>query len=62
PSVAFEVQPLNYRRHPFRSASLHQQQRNEIMKNLFPSVNIFFRFRFQICRLPEPPVPLAASF
>ncbi|WP_277184866.1 hypothetical protein, partial [Caballeronia sp. BR00000012568055] len=34
---------------PFRLASLHQQQRNEIMKNLFIVVNSIFCFRFQIC-------------
>jgi hypothetical protein len=42
PSVALKAQQLNYRHHRFRSASLHQQQRNEIMKNVSLFVNRFF--------------------
>ncbi|MFP3567122.1 hypothetical protein, partial [Paraburkholderia sp. SIMBA_030] len=34
---------------PLRSASLHLQQRNEIMKTLFRFVNNFFRFRLKPC-------------
>jgi hypothetical protein len=34
---------------PLRSASLHQQQRNEIMKNLFRFVNNIFCFRLKRC-------------
>ncbi|MGF6904514.1 hypothetical protein P3T22_005803, partial [Paraburkholderia sp. GAS348] len=34
---------------PLRSASLHQQQRNEIMKALFRFVNNIFRFRLKPC-------------
>jgi hypothetical protein len=56
PSVAFEVQPLNYRRHPFRSASLHQQQRNEIMNNVSLFVNRFFSLPNPLTS-PHRPVP-----
>jgi len=40
------VKPLNYR---LLSALLRQQQRNEIMKNLFRFVNLFFASPLKSC-------------
>jgi hypothetical protein len=39
---------------------LRQQQRNEIMKNLFRFVNTFFALPLESCRPTEPPVSAAA--
>ncbi|WP_235008048.1 hypothetical protein, partial [Caballeronia humi] len=44
-----------------RSASLHQQQRNEIMKNLFPFVNKFFAFASKLTDLGDRLFPSRPS-
>ncbi|MGA3251134.1 MAG: hypothetical protein ABSD12_23765, partial [Paraburkholderia sp.] len=45
---------------PLRSASLHQQQRNEIMKNLFRLVNNIFLLSLKTLLTLRPLVPAAA--
>ncbi|MFM0338628.1 hypothetical protein [Paraburkholderia fungorum] len=45
---------------PLRSASLHQQQRNEIMKNLFRLVNNFFSLSLKTLLTLRPLVSAAA--
>jgi hypothetical protein len=45
---------------PFRSASLHQQQRNEIMKNLFRFVNNIFSLSLKTLLTLRPLVSAAA--
>ncbi|MFM0159258.1 hypothetical protein, partial [Paraburkholderia sediminicola] len=47
---------------PLRSASLHQQQRNEIMKNLFRFVNNIFSLSLKTLLTLRPPVSAAAPF
>ncbi|WP_208866280.1 hypothetical protein, partial [Paraburkholderia lacunae] len=45
---------------PLRSASLHQQQRNGIMKNLFRFVNKIFSLSLKTLLTLRPLVPAAA--
>ncbi|WP_211619430.1 hypothetical protein, partial [Paraburkholderia domus] len=45
---------------PLRSASLHQQQRNEIMKHLFRFVNNIFSLSLKTLLTLRPPVSAAA--
>ncbi|MFM0083561.1 hypothetical protein P0D72_32515, partial [Paraburkholderia sediminicola] len=47
-NIDIRHQPRNHPA-PLRSASLHQQQRNEIMKALFRFVNNIFCFRLKPC-------------
>ncbi|MFC6310603.1 hypothetical protein, partial [Paraburkholderia dipogonis] len=47
---------------PLRSASLHQQQRNEIMKALFRFVNNIFSLSLKTLLTLRPLVSAAASF
>jgi hypothetical protein len=54
------ARPDTLRPAPLRSASLHQQQRNEIMKALFRFVNYIFLLSLKTLLTPPPLVSAAA--
>ncbi|MFL9860945.1 hypothetical protein PQR72_35275, partial [Paraburkholderia madseniana] len=59
---AFTTEPLPHFNNPapLRSASLHQQQRNEIMKALFRFVNNIFSLSLKTLLTLQPLVSAAA--